>query len=169
MHIILAELYNSSLHGDPYLDGHYLVVGKFDPYTYKLYDDFEYGDEDEDDGDEPVTINTISVLYRLNYDIIINSSSYPHNIIRNYDAIVRSDNYLTPQLAECIILPTQETIAIIKTIWIKIIQRVWKKIYNNRKKLLHNLIITNKFQLHANIIKQLPGIRGMLSNLVNKN
>ena len=165
-YIILSELYYAYIHGVSNLEGHYLVVGKFCPFTYKLLQD----DEDEyEDEDEDVTFDSLSHFYRSNYNtMLLNSHLPPHKTIRNYEKLIRSNNYFTPQIAQCIVLPTQETIAIIKTMWIKIIQRTWKKIYNNRKKILYKLIITNKFQLHGNTMKCLPSIRGMLSNLVHK-
>jgi hypothetical protein len=99
--------------------------------------------------------------------MLLNSSLPVHNTIRNYKTIVQSNHYFSPQIAQCIVLSTQETIAIIKTMWIKIIQRTWKKVYLKRKQILNKLIITNKFQLRSNMMKSLPSIHGMLSNLVH--
>lgn len=161
MHIILSELYCGQIHGNPLLDGHYLVIGRFCPYTYKIYEEEE--EEDEDEYESP-TLYSIAEFYRNNYNININ-----HSVIRNYNNIVSSSSYFAPQLAECIVLPSQETIAVIKTMWIKLIQRRWKKIYSDRKKMLNNLIITNKFQLNRRILQKLPGIHGMLHDLYDKN
>ena len=41
------------------------------------------------------------------------------------------DKILQPEIAECIILSGEETIAILKTFWIKIIQRKWKKVFKS--------------------------------------
>jgi hypothetical protein len=38
---------------------------------------------------------------------------------------------LQPEIAECIILSGGETIAVLKTFWIKIIQRKWKKVFRS--------------------------------------
>lgn len=168
-YIILSELYYDYIHGVSNLEGHYLVVCKFCPFTYKLLqDDEEYEEYEDEYEDEDTTFDSLSHFYRSNYNtMLLNSHLPPHTIIRNYENLIRSNNYFTPQIAQCIVLPTQETIAIIKTIWIKIIQRTWKKIYNNRKKILYKLILTNKFQLHDNTMKHIPSIRGMLYNLVH--
>ena len=164
-HIILSELYYAPIHGDSALEGQYLVIGKFCPFTYKLLEE-EYEDDEDEYDDEDTTIHSLSHFYRSNYITMLLNSSLPvHSTIRNYKTIVQSNNYFNPQIAQCIVLPTQETIAIIKTMWIKIIQRTWKKIYLNRKQMLNKLIITNKFQLNGNIIKSLPSIHGMLSKL----
>jgi hypothetical protein len=41
------------------------------------------------------------------------------------------DKILQPEIAECIILSGEETVAILKTFWIKIIQRKWKKVFKS--------------------------------------
>ena len=163
-HIVLVEFYYAPIHGDPCLEGHYLVIGKFRPFTYTLEDPNDEDPNDEEDEDLS-TLADIATFYRANYNRMLNVSLPPHSIIRNYPSFIRSNNYFTPQIAKCIVLPTQETIAIIKTMWIKIIQRTWKKVYNNRKQILYTLINQNKFQLHGNIMNKLPNIKGMLYNI----
>ena len=59
-----------------------------------------------------------------------------HPIIRNYYKIVSNPNYIQPEIGEYIILPTQESVAILKTFWIRIIQRRWRKIYQARQRLI---------------------------------
>lgn len=173
--IILTELYNKHIHNpysetNPSVEGHYLVIGKFTPYTYHLCSDEDVSDEDDEyiESEDCPTIFTIATFYRTNYNKLINSSLPQHPIIRNYNKIIRSKNYFTPQIGICIVLPTLETVAIIKTIWIKIIQRTWKKIYKHRKQMLYSLIVTNKYQLSNNIMQKLPNIRGMLYNINTK-
>jgi hypothetical protein len=50
-----------------------------------------------------------------------------HPYIRNYNHI--NKNILQIQIAEKIILKGGECVAILKTFWIKIIQRTWKKVF----------------------------------------
>ena len=168
---ILCELYYKPLHGNTSLEGHYLVIGKFDPFTENILEDYtEYETDDEyesdiDDNNEMPNIRNISNLYRENYIRMLNSSvcvNRAHTVIRNYISIISSHNYFCPQIAQCIVLPTQETVAIIKTIWIKMIQRTWKKIFLQRKKMIHQLIISSNYYIKPHIIKTLPGIKGML-------
>jgi hypothetical protein len=73
----------------------------------------------------------------------------------------------TLQIAKKIILPTGgETICILKTFWIKIIQRKWKKIYKQRKQLFQNIYLRQvKGKLTFKNVS-LPSLRGMLSDLV---
>lgn len=176
-HIVLTELYYAPIHGEVHLEGQYLVLGKFNPFTYDLLpargtenEEYEEYDDDEyyDDNDS-TSIESISHFYRENYKALMLNSSLPcHTIIRNYKTIVLSEQYFTPQIAQCIVLPTQETIAIIKTLWFKIIQRTWKKIFHNRKKILNHNILTNNFYLRGNNMSTLPSIHGMLYNLYCK-
>jgi hypothetical protein len=58
--------------------------------------------------------------------IFVNYNIPYGNTIRNFAKIICNKNYIKPEIAECIILPTGETIAILKTFWIRIIQKVYK-------------------------------------------
>lgn len=75
------------------------------------------------------------------------------------------------EISECLYLPSEHCVSIIKTFWLKLIQRTWKKIYRARK-----LIIA--MRLHPNALKyreingrwpnnciNYPILKGMLSNL----
>ena len=176
--LILCELYYTPLHGNGELEGHYLVIGKFDPFTKNIleeYTEYDTDDEYEDDfNDENVMPNleNITNLYHDNYRRMLNTSlcrNRPHTVVRNYISIISSDTYFHPQIAQCIILPTQEMVAIIKTLWIKIIQRTWKKIFLQRKKTINKLIISYKYQTQQDVMKTVPSLRGMLYKLKNIN
>jgi len=163
--LILCELYSTPLHGNPELEGHYLVIGKFEPFTGKMID--EYNTDNTDLENENELENTIQ-FYRHHYNLFLNTSlcqNYRHNVIRNYITIISSNNYLNQQIAQCIVLPSQETVAILKTVWIRIIQRTWKKVFLSRKQAMNKLIISGNYQRLQGSTKQLPGLRGMLCNL----
>lgn len=93
------------------------------------------------------------------------------NIINNYINNTNSINTIKLEIAECIYLPSYHCISIIKTHWLKLIQRVWKKNYRERK-------LTIMRRCHPNALKyreihgrwphyciNYPSLRGMLSNL----
>ena len=65
-----------------------------------------------------------------------NLNLYSHPYIRNYKNIIIHKNYIQIHLAKNIELPTGETICIIKTYWLRIIQRTWKRIYRERKEMI---------------------------------
>lgn len=93
-----------------------------------------------------------------------------HSHIRNYKHIISSQKYIKPEIAHCILLPTNELVAILKTFWIRIIQRAWKRVYKVRKD-----VIAKRCQPHAILefqrtgywpsnCRHLPTIRGLLTN-----
>ena len=88
--------------------------------------------------------------------------------VRNILSVSRSSLFLQPQIVERIVLPTEETICIIKTVWIRIVQRRWKKIYSQRKRMLQNMYLRNiygKLSSKRNLSFSLPSLKGMLADL----
>jgi hypothetical protein len=76
------------------------------------------------------------------------------------------------EIAECIYLPSQYCISILKTFWIKLIQRKWKNILKQREN-----IIKKRYNINSIIYRELhgkwpidclnyPRLKGMLSNLL---
>ena len=182
----------------PDIEGHFLVIDTFDGTSgiimneldeYVEYDtDEEYNDtssDDEyygegegdnndvvDDANTPTNIYHIQRLYRQEYAAIEDNARYSaHTKIRNYFNIISRPDYIKPEIAECFELPTFEYIAIIKTIWIKIIQRKWKKVFALRKIMLQHR--SNPSTLYARQMTgkwpdhclHMPGLKGMLSDL----
>lgn len=148
--IVLCELYNDKIHGIPPLISnvinHYMVIYRFKLLNMSL-------------------INELAYKIKNNYCYLEN---YHHNIFENYKHIITHPNYLKPEIAECIYLETDEFVTIIKTFWIKIIQRKWKNIYKERQR-----IFKNRSSYASIIYKELrgkwpdyclyyPSIRGML-------
>ena len=92
-------------------------------------------------------------------------------IIRNYQNIINKPNYIKPEIAQCIILETGHSIAIIKTLWIKFIQRKWKKIFSERRRIIeqrsciHNILYKEVRGIWPHGLNILPGICGMLSQM----
>jgi len=189
-YLMLCEFHHPNLHGkdtssDPNIETHYLVYDKFDPFTgislidienYNYYEtDTEY-DSDSDDDYEENKIDRIEdkilFLKRL-YSLQSEHNSYvgTHPTIRNYTNIVNNPNYIKPEIGEYIILPTQESIAILKTVWLRIIQKKWKKVFQERKNIIRkrchfsNLSFREIYGRWPKDCLNLPGLRGMLSDL----
>jgi len=113
--IVLCELYNDKLHGktnnnDAYT--HYLLINRIKKLDMNFINSFT---------------KTINKDYIERQNQII-----PHKFIKNYKNIITRPNYIKPEIGEIIHLPCGRTVCIIKTLWIKIIQRAWKKVYNIR-------------------------------------
>jgi hypothetical protein len=111
--LLLCEIFHSSKYGidentDENIEKHYMVL-----YSYKY--------------------NGIKCFSDINRHIKfikkIRNSMYEHYhpYIRNYNHINR--NILNIQIAEKIILKGGECVAILKTFWIRIIQRTWKRVF----------------------------------------
>jgi hypothetical protein len=157
--IILCELYNHLLHGlnrnNLSINYHYLVNWRFKKFDLSCINDIA-DDENE----------RYSELYNHN-----DPSIRKHLIYKNYTNIILRENYIKPEIAQCIYLPTNECIAILKTFWIKLIQRKWKNIMKQRKYIIQQrsnmyaLIqreITGKWPIHCCYY---PTLKGMLSEL----
>jgi hypothetical protein len=173
---VLCQIHYPYLHGktedsDPNIENHYILIGKFNyktGYEYTCYE-YEYEDDTEDDTFENSipTINDVIKIYKSYYKNFIKNNHFkPHPTIRNfYNIIFKYNNYIKPEIGQCIVLNTGESICILKTFWIRIIQRVWKKVFKNQKTMILNRI---KDAFLYEIGKKkfiLPGLKGMLFNI----
>jgi hypothetical protein len=162
----IVELYNKRLHGftrDSYskINGNYLILESFDYRTISRTRTINYYFKKVLMASRHYTFNSC-----YNRDINID-----HNIIRNYKNIVNKQTYYHPQIIEPIYLPSGEHICIIKTFWLKLIQRKWKKIFQEKKALwrrraspsaLFYKMIHGRWPDNCN---HMPSIYGMLSDL----
>lgn len=133
--LVVCELFNPYIHGsdndnNKYVNGHYLCVHisrNRSIFEERLYDS---DSDDEDDYDYEGHIYDMIDLYRGYYSSF---SRTPHSFIRNYKKIVTSNNYIVPHIGEIMYLPSGECVVIIKTFWIRLIQRAWKRVFHTRK------------------------------------
>jgi hypothetical protein len=110
--IALCDLYNVNIHGPGPL-GHYLVNCRYK----MLHMDW---------------ISETADFIHTEYQVL---HSYHHDLYPNYRNIVLQENYIKPEIIECIDIEGC-CIAIIKTIWIKIIQRAWRRVLKKREESL---------------------------------
>ena len=183
-YLMLCELHYPGRHGkthdsDPNIETHYLVYDRFDTKTgisYSHLDEYEEYDTDSEDEYNNTIIRLKDEIkwLREHYSSLSNTLySKKHPTIRNYHNIIKHPNYIKPEIGQYIILPTQEAIAILKTFWLRIIQKKWKKVFQERKNIIKqrcNLLNLSTRELRTNLInlyKNLPGLKGMLSELKN--
>jgi len=194
--LIICELHNPIIHGktdESYhnIENHYLVYDKFDGKTgislscLENYDEYDTDEEFDSDSDSDSYDNNDNRIYKIDdsikhlrtcYKNFVRKLNYyeKHPSIRNYDKIISRKDYIKKEIGYCIVLPTQETIAILKTFWLRIVQRKWKNIFKQRQ------IILKKRNLPSSLYKReigynwflkelrLPGLRGMLHQLKNR-
>jgi hypothetical protein len=149
--ISLCELYNKRIHGNENSDVlyHYLVHSRC-----KMLDiDF---------------INDIADNINGRYHYLGN---HPHDIFRNYRQIIIKNNYIKPEITECIYLNTGHCVAILKTFWVRLIQRKWKNIIKERENIIKRRLHKNSLR-HREITGkwpkdclEFPQLKGMLSQL----
>lgn len=150
----LCEIHNKYIHGfcahrsDPLIKGHYICH-----YIYK-YNDYEdpisnNNDDIFENDDEEYLINrnnygVLEIFMRYtkpitdNYFPAVYNREYKkqHDFIRNYKNIIINEKYLTPEIMEIHRLRGDEHIAILKTFWLRCIQRCWKRLVDKRKEVL---------------------------------
>ena len=192
-YLMLCELHHPDIHGktnssDPNIETHYLVHDRFDPITGISYSHIDFYEEYDTDNDSD-TENELSLI-RINDQIkylkefysnlsqVFTETYYSiyngiHPTIRNYHNIILRQNYIKPEIGEYIILSTQESIAILKTFWLRIIQKKWKRVFQERKNIvrercnLTNLSIKEIRGRWPQSCNNLPGLKGMLYKLKN--
>jgi hypothetical protein len=173
--LALCELYNENIHGTSDIDGHYLSI-----YTHSdaeiTPEEQDSDDDDDDDDDDDVQtnsknnrfwiLNSIKDLYCERYKQLRMKN---HKSIRNYKKIVSRKNYIQPEIVEKISIDDCNCV-ILKTFWLKIVQRTWRRIYRQR------LDIIKKWMMPSNIFyrerngrwpqdcSHLPSIVGMMNH-----
>lgn len=137
--LALCELHCSRIHGGAE-NGHYLVMRTFDELdTITEEDNYNYDEEEEDIGvDEDESINYTMWSRRYHYEDIAEQYQQrnPHRIIRNYLNIISDSNYIKPEIIMKIKLASGHRVAILKTFWIRIVQRKWKKVFAERVRIM---------------------------------
>jgi hypothetical protein len=168
--LVLSEIYNETIHGlsnhvDYDINTHYLIIETFG-YGRICYDTDDSTDEYYISGRTIISsINKIAMVYNRRYTKI---KRLAHSILRNYANIIVKKNYIKPEIAECIYLKNNEYIAILKTFWIRLVQRTWKRVFTER----HTVILKRKSPVSLNYrlihgkwpnnCNYLPSLYGML-------
>ena len=121
--IAVCEIYNKDLHGfdensSPDIQSHILATYVFD--VDEFYDEVNNG-------------SMLNIMRRSYEDRM---SALRHDNIRNYNNIVSDSSYFTFNVVKLYELEGNEMVATKKTHWIKIIQKKWRKIYNERKRII---------------------------------
>lgn len=182
-YLMLCTLHHPMIHGKDEdsannIETHYLVYDRYEPWSQISYSSLEEDDEsntDYSDEDNPNNVDKLEDTLQFLRDRYsmpgLQARLANHPTIRNYRNIISKPNYIKPEIGQYIILPTQESIAILKTFWLRIIQRKWKNIFVERIRVkterrhcasLSFRQINGKWPETCNY---LPGLDGMLQDL----
>lgn len=152
--LAVVELYTPYRHGfhtdknNHHVYGHHIInysidVDEFYNELNNINDDLKY-------------TNTMAVesLDRIKYEMSINTLEHP--TIRNYENIINNPKQYEIQLIEPITVSTGDTefdkysAAIIKTHWIRLIQRKWREFRKEKIKYISNLQNLQQRELTGN-------------------
>jgi len=175
--LVVCEIFNRNIHGycgdsDKCVQGHYLCLHV--SRNRSIFDDRDYDSDDDDVSLEGEHLNVdeghicdivdLQSAYYINYTRHITRN---HNIIRNYHKIISNTDYIQPHIGEVIYLSSGECVAILKTFWLKLIQRCWRRVYKEKNRVISRWkqIDSLKFrEVHGkwpNDCNYLPSINGM--------
>lgn len=181
--LALCEIHNPRVHGNGKAnrlrDTHYWVYKKyvsFHSLKKEKDNDEEESDDDEEDEEEEQEEEEESIFKTIErYKKHIRDNIVPrkalcvHPFIRNFKNIISNDTtYIQPQIVECFYTADQTCLAILKTYWIRIVQRTWKRVFQERKRILsmrchphalHYREIHRSWPAHC---RRLPSIKGMI-------
>jgi len=168
--LVVCEIFNKHIHGYDdrsyrVVKGHYLCMHICRNRTL-----FESRDYNEDDTATDYECHILDVVdmhsaYYLSY-----AGADPHPFIRNYKYIISRNEYIQPHIAEVIYLPSGECVAIIKTFWLRIIQRAWKRVFKERRRICRIRQRSSSIrhrEIHgqwSSDCKHFPSIQGLLCN-----
>jgi len=127
-YIAICEIFNPRIHGKDDnssigIENHFLVTETFE--LEEFYDN-SYQE----------TITSLRADYKRVSKKNSKSLKKPHPTIRNYNKIIETNNFIKLDIVFVDELPGNESVGYIKTFWIKLIQRRWKKIYKERQDIL---------------------------------
>jgi len=128
--LIVCEIYSCAMHGSKKNDGTFL--------TYSVYSGDQQGIKR--------ALKDARMIRRENGEYADTRCVLDHSIIRNYDVLLKSGAFVAPQIANCMYLPSGELVSILKTCYLKIFQRIWKRYYKQKmaeleaRKSIHSIL-----------------------------
>ena len=135
----ICEIFHPKLHGftnnsSPNICTQYIIH-----HTFSLSEFWDMSYEE--------CIEELLEYYHSNFYYYRRDTIIYHPVIRNYNHILNNVNHYKLDIIQLIELSGNEQVACIKTIWLKLLQRRWKKIYKeriNKIKRLKNLYILQR-------------------------
>ena len=179
MNLVACEIFNDKIYGfdsnnDPTVLGHYMVLQNFSESDTNTESDTEsetsYSINSESEYSIFDKTKPYLKIFKSQNNNIIRRHLTLHPLIRNYKYIISRPNYIQLHIAKVIYLSGSECVAILKTFWIKLIQRTWKKIYKQRcniialRKLPNSHFYKERTGKWPSNCINLPSLYGMLTS-----
>jgi len=146
----LCELHCFALHGGSKMLGHYLLISTFKDFSSNSDNEIEEANDDDDD-DSEYNENIFEEAQCYNESYAGELATTVHPFIRNYNKIINSFNYIKPEIMKVLLLSSGETVAILKTFWIRIFQRTWRSKIAKRIAFLKNIHTIHLRRLNGRI------------------
>lgn len=117
-------------------------------------------------------------VYDAQYDINLLASRVSPKTFFDYDMsdimeyLVDSNVLQTtavpcsPEIMQVHIDDSNAYSVITKTHWLKLVQRKWKSVLLERKRIIRDPNFIRRREMQSNISRKIPGLRGMMSNLL---
>jgi hypothetical protein len=173
------------------VNGHYLVIDSFQNFyeesetetdsdseseSNTINSDININSESDEESEEEDSLfedednfemlTLCVVLHRGKYQELMVTPRFvstQHKTIRNYHHIVSNPLYIQPQIAECFYLQNHEFVCVLKTFWIRLIQRTWKRIYQERKNISQRRMTISSLKQRELTGRWPPGLNAMPS------
>ncbi len=168
--LLVCEIYNPEIHGNGSTEvhSHYLLFTRFQKSIDELNDIL-----DDDLIENFMTYKKLDDVYEVcnflkeQYKNLLNerNKKINHPLIRNYTEIIDKHNYFKPEIGEIIELPTGERVCILKTFWLRLIQRRWKNAYKKQREIIQyrsNPSNFMRYQMTGKWHDTIPTIQGLL-------
>lgn len=169
--LVLCELFHPLLYGltpnsSLGISQHYIIQEKIE--SSEIFIDLSHILPDDLDN----LFMYLKMRRRLFRKFIHGPNFQDHQSIRNYSKISNQITF-SPQIAQCIELPGDECVAILKTHWLRLIQRTWKKMFQQRlnvTKLRKNPRNIRYREINGKWSQccRMPTLQGMLSSLLRR-
>jgi hypothetical protein len=153
---------------------------RFNLVFCEIYNDIQHGSSDLTLNTHYLTVSRIKDIYNTenirafakNINKFYKNNIMVHLCIRNYEFITTRKNYIKPEIAEKFTLESGHSICIIKTFWLKLIQRTWKRVFEKRQRILRKRMNYASFRerevtgLWPESCRYYPGLHGLMRYLL---
>jgi hypothetical protein len=150
----LCELHCWRLHGGDPMLGHYLLIYTYPDLHSRENNDSETDSDSDTDSDTDSEMNIFDEAIVHNEYYAMELFNTTHCFIRNYTKIIKQPAYIKPEIMQIVILETGESVCILKTFWLRVFQRMWRRKYAKFLSTIKNINNINMSRLTGRLKKR---------------